>query len=149
MCAKALPIEDYFGLFGFVDGENYAGNEDSEDIDSEDLAIERSSADSEDSEEFVSDSEGPKDMIFNNNSGRRCNVYDRRSGIRFNRDLDNYSGECYYIRGRYGIKRQNLSNCCNSEFDKCKDDEHRGCKVPNCSMTLQQCLKQGRPVDVL
>ncbi|KAL7496044.1 hypothetical protein ACHAWT_004342, partial [Skeletonema menzelii] len=100
ICVIAPPSEDYFGLFGLVD--NYAGNEDSEDIDSKDVATENL-ADSEDSEEFDSDSEDSEDMIFNNYSGWECDVNGRGNRIRSN---------------------QELANCCENEFFNCKDDKH-------------------------
>ena len=64
VCRTAPPSEDYFGFFGFADVEDYVGDEDSEDFDSEDLAAENF-ADSEDDVDFDSEDEDSEDMIFN------------------------------------------------------------------------------------
>eukprot|EP00984_Skeletonema_dohrnii_P020646 scaffold10125_cov108-Skeletonema_dohrnii-CCMP3373.AAC.2 len=64
VCRIAPPSEDYFGFFGFADVEDYYGDEDSEEFDSEDLAAENF-ADSEDDVDFDSEDEDSEDMIFN------------------------------------------------------------------------------------
>eukprot|EP00985_Skeletonema_marinoi_P002443 scaffold1019_cov97-Skeletonema_marinoi.AAC.21 len=64
VCRIAPPSEDYFGFFGFADVEDYVGDEDSEEFDSEDLAAENF-ADSEDDVDFDSEDKDSEDMIFN------------------------------------------------------------------------------------
>ena len=123
VCKIAPPSEDFFGLFGFAEIESdYAGDEDSEEFDSEDLATEIS-ADSEDEDSGSEDAdfEDSEDMIF-------------------------YSGTCYY--GGWIRTSRDLSICCRDEFDDCKYDKNRGFSVPNCARQRQQCGNQDRLVQV-
>ena len=118
VCRIAPPSEDYFGFFGFADVEDYVGDEDSEEFDSEDLASENF-ADSEDDVDFDSEDEDSEDMIFN------------------------YDGRCRY----YVSNRQTLTSCCTDEFYECKDDKHHGFRTPNCARQKQQCFKFGLVVE--
>ena len=129
VCKIAPPVEDYFGLYGFADVEGNAGDEESEEFDSEDLATEISAdGEDEDSEFEDTDFEDSEDMIF-------------------------YSGNCSYdgffwsrSSGRHFEIRtsQDLNECCLDEFDGCKDDKHNGFSVPNCAKQRKQCGKQVR-----
>jgi hypothetical protein len=102
---EALDSEDLIS-----ESDDYYGDEDSEEFDSEDLVAENF-ADSEDDEDFDSEDEDSEDMIFNNYDGR-C--------TRRNRNAN--------------------PSCCNQEFRDCKDDKADGFRTPNCKRQEQQCF---------
>ncbi len=133
ICKIAPPTEDYFGLYGFADVEGNAGDEESEEFDSEDLATEISAdGEDEDSEFEDTDVEDHVDMSF-------------------------YPGNCY--RGGYFWSRssgrqieirdsRDLYECCYDEFLNCKDDkDHNGFSGTNCKRQQNQC-GQDRVVQV-
>mmetsp|Transcript_18996 Transcript_18996/g.29692 ORF Transcript_18996/g.29692 Transcript_18996/m.29692 type:complete len:205 (-) Transcript_18996:201-815(-) len=131
VCKIAPPVEDYFGLYGFADVEGNAGDEESEEFDSEDLATEISAdGEDEDSEFEDTDVEDHVDMSF-------------------------YSGNCYYGGWTWSNGReikirssQDLNKCCTDEFHGCKDDKRDGLSVPNCARERKQCGQQDRVVQV-
>lgn len=123
VCKIAPPSEEYFGLSGFADIEDYAGDEALEEFDSEDEDLDTEiSADSEDEDSESEDAafEDSEDMIL-------------------------YSGSCYYDGWSNGMRirtSRDLSNCCRNEFDDCKYDKRDGYSVPNCARQRQQCDRQ-------